>query len=77
MVAKNPASCRKFKRETAVVDPPNVFRRFRKAFHSYKNKFDQSTASQDHFGKKMKAAAFLTKGIHVPQSLWARPQPVP
>mmetsp|Transcript_8269 Transcript_8269/g.9621 ORF Transcript_8269/g.9621 Transcript_8269/m.9621 type:complete len:285 (+) Transcript_8269:1311-2165(+) len=34
VVAKNPASCRKFNNDTAVVDPPSVFKRSRKAFHS-------------------------------------------
>lgn len=37
VVARNPGSCLRFKRETAVVDPPNVLRRFRSAFHSLRD----------------------------------------
>ena len=35
VVAKKPASCRRFNRETAVVDPPRVLSRARRLFHSY------------------------------------------
>jgi len=35
VVARKPASCLKFRSETAVVDPPSVLRRFRSAFHSF------------------------------------------
>lgn len=34
VVARKPASWRRLRRETAVVEPPRVERRFRSAFHS-------------------------------------------
>ena len=34
VVARNPASWRRLSRDTAVVDPPRVLRRARRAFHS-------------------------------------------
>mmetsp|Transcript_16188 Transcript_16188/g.50744 ORF Transcript_16188/g.50744 Transcript_16188/m.50744 type:complete len:258 (-) Transcript_16188:301-1074(-) len=34
VVARKPASCRRFRRETAVVEPPRVFSRRQSAFHS-------------------------------------------
>ena len=35
VVERKPASWRRFRRATAVVDPPRVLRRSRRAFHSY------------------------------------------
>lgn len=39
VVARKPGSCLKFSSETAVVDPPRVFRRFRRAFHSFSSDY--------------------------------------